>query len=363
MTNLSPEIKLIFLCLRLELEESTKNKIKALLALSLDWKRIKEIADGQRITPLLYSTLNQLPQKELIPQEIFSSMRQLYLRNLSRNIVMEKEVLRFLELVKAKNLNIIFLKGFTLIQVLYRNPALREMIDVDILIKKEDLSLIKDLLFQLNYQIAEKISRYSEKYHYEVFFSKRFSAKQIMFLDVHWRLLGNRPYRLELPGVFERAQKISIGEQETLCLSWEDTFFSLALHIRKHIRDLTLNSVVDVAEWLKLKRNELDWGYLKEIARQNHCMVSLFFSLYLARELFEIDIPLKIIKTFWPNIIKRRIIKTLINKENFFNFKKWKATIVRFLLFDSLIDFFVYLLRVSFWERFVVQNFLKLEII
>ena len=269
--------------------------------------------------------------------------------------MVEREILLILELTKQYGVSIIPLKGLSLIQTLYHNPALRMMVDVDILIKKNELQKIKDILDQLDYHGCTKESPQNQyqQYQYEISFSKATSLNQFVFIDTHLALARSRPYKINLPYLWQRAQEKTINGQKLLFLSEEDTLLSLALHLRSHTRRLTLKFIVDIAELLNIKGDKLDWLYITKTAGNNHIKTCIYFSLYIARELLQAAVSPKVLNGFCPNIIKSILIHFTINKYNFFILKKLQGVFLRFLLFDRPLDFFLYLYRVSFLERFV----------
>jgi len=362
MLKIPHEFRVILLCARLELDAPRQKELQYLLTLPLDWKKIKKIVDCQKITPLLYDNLNKVGLLVAIPQEVCESLKQVYLANLQRNLILEKEIFRILELASAKNIRIILLKGLALIYTLYNDHALRIMVDADMFIKREDFLALKSIFSQLNYQTNEKEAQnYDQKNQYELMFSKKAFKEQCIFIDLHWKLLPSRPYLLDLPLVWERAEKISISDREFFSLSSEDNFLYLTLHLRRHVRDLTLNSVVDIAELLKAREKMLNWGYIEDSARRNHFFSSIYFVLYLCREILDLKLSEEVMRKFKVGAIKRFFLGLFFRKNKFFTLKKWQGVIVRFLLFDSLLDFFLYLWKVSFCERGPGKIFTKNE--
>jgi len=354
MMRIQNEINLILLCSHLSINETMKDQMKLLLSAALDWEKIKKIADNHHLTPLLYYNLNKISLEKYLPQDVLEAFKASYFTNIYFNAMAEEEITRILEVVSRKKLSIVFLKGFALMKTLYLNQGLRMMCDVDILIKEEELLEIKNILTQLDFSIgAQEALKQEQKYEIEMNFTKQINISQVMMIDVHWKLAYDRPYKLNLPFLWERTQKIRFNEQELTFLSYEDTFLFLVLHIKKHVRSLTLNFIIDIAEFLNKYQDRLNWAYISKIAKSNHILVSVYFSLYLADEFLSIKAPSEILRFSRPNFIKRGLIRILINKCNFLKFSQKKAISVRFLLFDYLFDSFIYFWRVSFWERYL----------
>ena len=150
---------------------------------------------------------------------------------------------------------------------------------------------------------------------------------------MHGALSYSRPNKLSIPRLWERAYKKNNDGQEMLCLSPEDTFLSLVLHLRRHLRCLTLKFIVDIAELLNAYDDRLDWPYIIKMAKDNHILTATYFSLYLAGELITMKICPESLDKFRPNPIKRGFLHLIVNKDSFFTLRKWRGVFLRFLLF------------------------------
>ncbi|MFH1191355.1 MAG: nucleotidyltransferase family protein [Candidatus Omnitrophota bacterium] len=356
--SLACEYRLIFLCARLKINESIQDEILNLLNGPLNWNKIIAISSHQEILPFLYYNLNRLNLQDFVPEKMFAIMKNYHYSNLIRNSLLEKEASLILKSAGSEGITIIPFKGFSLLQTLYRdNPELRIMVDTDILIKEAEFRETKNILAQAGY--TKNTSAAENKIHFETVFSKKLTANFSSIIEVHTALSPVRPYPIKLPELWERTQEKTINGQKILLLSAEDTFLSLTLHLRRHVRRLTLKFIVDIAELLNKYENKLDWSYIAKAAKNNHITITVYLALYLARELLDANAPAKVISQFRPNIIKRALINLFINKHNFFILKKWQANFLRFLLFGRFLDFCLYLWRVSFLERFIAGGALK----
>jgi len=149
------EHKLIFLCASLHINPSRQETLGKVANSPIDWNKILTISESQGTLPLLYYNLNRLNFQNLIPKNIFVLMENCYYSNMRRNLIFEKEIALILKSTNLQDIKIMPFKGFCLIQTLYRNPGLRIMVDVDILIKKNELQKVADILTQLNYKKNE----------------------------------------------------------------------------------------------------------------------------------------------------------------------------------------------------------------
>ena len=354
------EYKLILLISRFKITSSIQQELRKLLTNPIDWSKIIEISNRHQVLPFLYHNISRLGLQGISPPDIFAEMKNCYFSNMLRISMLEKEISRILELTNSKGITIIPFRGFSLSQTLYFNSGLRIMVDIDILIKKDQLQEIRNILMYLGYkENAEETSKESyDKYRHDIAFSKMLSSNQNIVIEAHCALAPARPYEIILPYLWRRAQERNLNNQKIFYLSLEDTFLSLVLHLRRHTRPrrLALKFVVDIAELLNTNGENFDWSYIKESARNNHIITTVYLSLYLAKEILDSNISLETINKFRPNIIKDIFIQLTISKYNFFHLQNWRGIFLRLLLFDNPIDFLFYLWRVSFLERFIAKE-------
>jgi len=360
------EYKLILLCARLEINSRIQQEIKKIISSQINWSKIIEISTLHEIIPLLYYNLNKLNLQNIIPEDSFRILKNFYYINLGRNIRFYKELSFILESTNNAQIDIILLKGVHLIELIYSNPALRIMADIDILVKKDNLLKFKGVLLELGYrEILKYLSPgYIQKYQITFGFSKLISPNLSLYIDLHRALIPSRPYKINLPQLWKKTQEKSIDGQKITFLSSEDTLLFLALHLRGHMRQpLLLKSICDIAELLNIYGNILDWEYIQIVARKNHILNNIYFAIYASKELLDASISNELLNRFKPGIPKDKLMHLCMNRYNFLKAKIWQGFILRFLLFDRNIDFLLYFWQVSFLERFIAKKNLRKTLI
>ena len=355
------EYKLVRLCAKLKVGDTERKAMRVLLNSSINWNKIVEISRDHKILPLLYYTLDKLGLLNGIPQTVLITLKNHYYSNLLRNLLFEKEIFIIIKRAGKEHVNIIPFKGFSLICAIYHNVGIRIISDVDILIRHPELQKLLNILTQLGYRrFSEGEDNLSpeESLHMAIF-SKMLTPDLSLIIEIHGALSYSRPNKIRIPHLWERACKENSSGQEMLRLSPEDEFLSLVLHLRRHLRHITLKFIIDIAELVDAYADKLDWPYIIKIAKDNHILTAVYFSLYITEELTIVERCPEALDKFRPPPITRALLHSIINKDNFFTCKKWQGTFLRFLLFDKPMDFVIYLWRVSFWERFITKNFFR----
>ena len=101
---------------------------------------------------------------------------------------------------------------------------------------------------------------------------------------------------------------------------------------------------------------KLDWHYIIGSAKNNRIVTTIYCSIYLAKELLDASVPADFLNNLKPHFTKNALLHYTVNKYTFFNLKTWQGTLLRFLLFDNILDFMAYLWRVCLMERFMIKT-------
>lgn len=352
--KLPNEHKLILLCSRQNLNEEDTKEILSLLTCPLDWNKIVTLSQKNEILPLIYQSLKQINALSSIPDTARKILEDAYYINLNRNLRFLREIGQLIEKFESSRIKAILLKGIALIETVYKNPGLRAMADTDILVPEDKIAQTRQLLKQSGYQeIIKPLSeRYIEKYQITFGFSKPLGPGICLYLDIHKKLMPNRPYPLKLSRIWERAQPIDIAGRPALTLSTEDTLLFLCLHLRGHLRRfLLLKSLCDIAGLLNLNADTLDWDYIAEAAKTNRIRNNLYFALFACNEILDTPIPAAAAKKLEPEFVIRKLMALCLDKNSFFALSARRRFTLRFLFFDRLSDAFGYFFSVCLLER------------
>src|SRR3990172_9201402 len=152
--NLSNENSLLLYCAQTTVSENTGTQLNELLSRSLDWKFISEAAFSRNIAQLLYHNLKGLGNRHLIPPEVLEKLKKAYHGNIARNMFLYAELRNIVNAFQSAGLKVIALKGAALAGIVYRDAGLRPMMDLDLLVRKEDLGIAQRIMTDLHYTAA-----------------------------------------------------------------------------------------------------------------------------------------------------------------------------------------------------------------
>jgi len=254
--------------------------LRGLAAEEVDWTALVQQSVLHGLGPIVYWYLNQACP-DTVPEGLHSQFRQ----NARRNLLATAELLRLLEIFEAASIPLVPFKGPALAWSLYEDPALREMSDLDVLVRPRDVDRAIGLL---------------RSHGYRPWFScvdrRFFAGSQEMPLvredgsvavDLHWGLLP-RYFPLDASVFFERLAPVPIAGRQVPTFCPEDLLLFLCVHNSKHGWTL-LASLCDIARLID--RCAVNWDDVLARARASHVSRCLSLSQTLARDLLGAATP------------------------------------------------------------------------
>jgi hypothetical protein len=273
---------------------------KELSAGMVDWDRVADRAFQHDIAPLMHRSLQRLSRTHPAPAA-FEKLKSAYLANAARNSLLFRELQLLLRELQERQKPVIVLKGAALVETVYRDRGLRPMSDVDLLIRKEDLIEVENIMFSLGYALNEKQRNRKEWYyaHYHHFeFRKRISPSFAVCCEIHWCLEPpTRPFPIDMEGVWKRATVASITTVPALVMCPEDLLVFLCLHTCKHRLIGGFRSFCDIAEVVRRYGQEMDWNQVIRRSSEWQINTFVYVPLTLATQLLGAEIPAWIMQT------------------------------------------------------------------
>jgi hypothetical protein len=286
------EFQVLLSACRVFLGTEEPSSLVATLAQGPDWDRLLRLANRHGVMPLLYRSISKnCPQA--VPQEWLRRLMLQYMQNAARNMKMTGELLRIIDLFKANGIAAIPFKGPALAEQIYGDVTLRSYVDLDILVRKEDVLRAKEVMLQEGY-IPEFYMDHGQenvllKYDCEYNFEHKARGVHIEF---HWRLTRSS-YNLDFDwkSIWFRTEIISFEGRHILALSTEDLLMALCVHGAKHCwLDNSLKLICDVAGLIDISKN-LDWESVLVNARKYRAERILLLGLMLAKVATEVKLP------------------------------------------------------------------------
>jgi hypothetical protein len=280
---------LLLCCARTSKDSETASRIKALLQEGIDWARLLGLARKHRLRPLLYWHLG-VENAEAVPKHVGEQLRAYFHHNSLRNLQLTRELLGILRVFETRGIPVIPYKGPTLAAFAYGNFALREFIDLDILVHKQDIPRARELLTSMEYREQNRLTRAQETAFLESQREYVFVHESGSVVELHWavtpRILS---FPLDPESLWRRVGKVTVGGDVVLTFSPEDILLLLCVHGSKHLW-YRLAWICDVAELIRVTET-MEWEQLLDRASQLGARRMLFLGLFLASDLLGAALP------------------------------------------------------------------------
>ena len=260
-----------------------------------DWNELVQLAIRQRMAPLLYAQLKTFPAQD-IPGRFFKRLEREYLNSAMTNMVIFTEFSRVFNVLHENDLPFIALKGAHLAEMVYSDPALRIMTDLDILVREMDVSRAASLLMQIGYAPWDKTVADPADHHLPPLVKSG-----TVPVEIHWGLHRIRvPGRADIVGLWERAVPAKLGSGKALVLSVEDLLLHLSLHASQHDFASKLSSIYDVHEIIRSGHSQINWKELEARAHLWGAEKALFLMLLLGVDLLGTAVPIGFLERIRP---------------------------------------------------------------
>jgi hypothetical protein len=351
LNKMSPESRLIRAVCRKIIYGNSGSEVESLLeGEHVNWQNLEDLLVHHEIVPFFYSALKVLKRaEELIPQPVFRKFANSYYYTVADNLKKCREYKIICRAFKEQGIALLPIKGIAFLNDIYKSFPERPMVDIDILVKKQDIVDAENTLVGLGYR--KELHGLTETYwlteQCHLMFLKN-TSKDKFFLELHWGVDFERRGKQVLPELWQRARGVSDYDTGTKLLSPEDAFFSLALHKRRFGKVLSIKNVIDAAILLQKHKDDFDWNYILREAEEGGLKSSIFFLLSQVNFLLGEEMPLmlKINVPSW----KKRLINKLIESDTFSlqRLCLLRSTYLKshFLLYNSIAEPVNYILNI-----------------
>ncbi|NJL27115.1 MAG: nucleotidyltransferase family protein, partial [Thermoanaerobaculia bacterium] len=255
---LAPHRQLILSCC--QVGESADERLLELAVGPLDWRRLVAETRRLELAPLVAWRLERLAAKT-VPARPLARLREIYRRNLGRNLHLAEELGEVLDLFEAAEIPAIPLKGPVLAETVYGHPGLRRIYDLDVLVQRSDLERAVDLLRHSGYRSA------TPKLLAGLEGERDVSLARSAVVELHWAL-KDRFFHLPVDALWAASVETAWHGRKIRTLPPELLLLQLIHHLNYHAHPLKI--LVDVARVIALHGETIDWARVAGLALEWH---------------------------------------------------------------------------------------------
>jgi hypothetical protein len=200
------------------------------------------------------------------------------------------------ELLKARGIPVMLLKGIHLAGFAYAEPGMRSMSDVDIMVPRERLADAEELFLEHGYgprprpDLAERCSWSNHL--------PKLSKTGAPVFEIHWGIeRPTSPFRIDLDALWARSSTVMLEGVPVHLLSPEDLLLHLVLHTSYHHRfdRSAFKGLADIHAVILRHGADIDWQVLAARAVEWGASGFAYVTLTLAAQLLGTPIPQEIL--------------------------------------------------------------------
>ena len=280
----SPEFELLLACC--QSSDDDGHRLTQALQSPIHWDSVLRFSEHHRIVPALHAAVYG---REDVPASIRSALRSRFQANAMKALRFTAELVRVTRAFADHGIEVLAHKGPALAQLLYRDPALRQFGDLDLLVRSGDVARSRLVLRQLGYEPQLHLSQRQERAYLRSGYEYVFGLNEERnLLELQWQILP-RFYAIEfdIEAMVKRSIEIEIEGFGVRSLGREDLMLVLCVHAAKH-GWAHLGMLRDIATLADLG---LDWEWVRAEAARLGILRILLVSLLLARSLLSCPAP------------------------------------------------------------------------
>jgi Uncharacterised nucleotidyltransferase len=284
------EDELLLCCARTQASSEIRARIREITASAgVDWDYLIQLARRHAVIPLLYVQLAR-EGADLIPSTCRTKLKLQYQENSARNTILAAELCRLIELFSQHGIETIPYKGPALALFAYGDLALRRFVDLDVIVRRQDIPAARDLLFREGYTLTKPLTHAQQELLLRTQHNLQFARdNRRVLLELHWEVAPHLfAASVQENELWQNLTTMIVEGHEVKALGAEDLLFSLCVHGSRHLWE-RLGWICDVAELIA--RHELNWDALQQRATAADSERMFLLGLHLAQKLLQARVP------------------------------------------------------------------------
>jgi len=259
------------------------------------WQKWKSLVDidwidegSNRLLPLLYHNLSSLGIEDLV----LTRAKGVYRYQLTKTHIMLHRTMPLLRELQNKGIGVILLKGSALILDYYPNFGTRPQLDIDIMVKPDDVDRAASLLVQhgLRCEYRQPLGIIRRFRH-----SCCFDRGPEIRIDLHWNIMHPFSGEDAVPQIWAQARETRYQDYPLLTMSPTHLLLHTCLHGLRWNRHAPCRWVADAIMIIRNAGPSIDWLRLSSLAKDLRVSVALHAALDYLDTTFRAGTPGEVI--------------------------------------------------------------------
>lgn len=260
----------------------------------IDWDRLTRLA-GTGLAPYLIACLERVRLWDQVPGGVRDRLTAVRRANGMAHLLRLRALRGAVVALEQAGIAVVVLKGMALAHLVYADPTLRPMQDVDMWLAPDQLDDGVATLRRAGFQFPHRT--YEGRWTPGAAQDRDDRALEVPGTPIFFELHGALPSWADFPAAvttaaWTRAQSVPLGDVAARVLSPEDLLLHVALHLsRRHLFRSGLQGVVDLTLVLERWRDRWQWAALAEDYERLGVTQWMRLSLWMAKLLIDAPVP------------------------------------------------------------------------
>jgi hypothetical protein len=281
MAQTEPLFTLLALCARARSHPAQQAQLRRHAVALSDWDGLAVLAEAHGLVPLLMTHLQAAGIT--VPPHIRQQLLGYYMQHAHATRVRGQALADILACYRAAGIDVLVLKGAALAHLIYPQPLLRPMRDIDILVRASDVYRAYALLPEIGFRPPPGAHHGLGPDHHHLTAIKRAIDGFSVSVEVHHALHLNEPgYPRRYEAFAPSAQPFSVGDMTAWTLGREETLWHIYLHAFSMPVGYEPTRLIWVADLISLVEawvDALDWERVCSRYRAAERVLPLLHSL------------------------------------------------------------------------------------
>jgi len=282
------ENEVLLLCVSSEFAPQQQDRLRALVTGNLDWDYFYNLARRHSLVPLVFSQLNQ-SVKESVPPAALQRFRKAYQENAARNVIFADELTSLIKALDEAEVETIVFKGPALAISAYGDLALRRFVDLDVMVRRADVTRAIEVLSARGYAFARPLDPEQQAILLRTQHNLQFTRGRLI-VELHWQVAAELfAASVTAEELWKNLDTVLVNKTEVKTFATEDLLFSLCVHGSRHLWQ-RLAWICDIDRIIATQTN-IDWPRLIERAREAKAERMFLLGPALAANLLGTPVP------------------------------------------------------------------------
>jgi len=227
--------ELLLLLCRYPFEDSTRTTLSKLIGEVKDWQKMVELINAHGIIALAAYNIREAGLEKTIPEDAVTFLNNGGMKSMVRNTWLTERWKEVNTILTNSGIRHVLLKGMALEHTVYGSRGLRQMTDIDVLVKKEDSLKAWHLLQKYGFVSDMIKSRLHRKIIAETGKHMPTLRKDGYAVEIHYRLFHEAEMNDKLNDAIDNAVEIDIEGLKAFILNDNIHLDYLREHNQDHL--------------------------------------------------------------------------------------------------------------------------------